>query len=156
MNVFRKAFSNRSLLILILLLAIGIISALLLAGKNSRRGAIDDAALESKATAIARDYGLIGEPIEKKAVRMSLGEWSKLIDAGYGEGARELGLTPDLPVFVLVILGDVEWKDPGGKSWLGSEAERFDNITIVLNANTGESIYVGSIRAGFPLPVPIP
>ena len=122
--------------------------AFVLVGCN-RITELDDTTLEASALAEASNYGLIGDPFSTKAVRMSFGEWAQLS----GDDAVE---THGLPVFVFVIRGEVVWKGPSGKAWQGGEAERFDNITIVLNAETGKTIHVGSNRAGFPLPVPIP
>jgi hypothetical protein len=150
MNPFQKIVSNH----LVFLLTLGI--ALVLTGCNSQRGTLDDATLEAKALAEAINYGLIGDPLATKSVRMNLEEWSQLVGGGYGEGAEELGLTPDLPVFVFVIRGEIVWKGPSGQAWWGGEAERSDNITIVLNAKTGQPIYHGSARVDSSMPVPIP
>lgn len=156
MKIFRKTLPKQTLLLLIVLLVIGVVLTIFLAEKTSSLEQLDDATLETKAIAIARNYGLIGEPIEKKAIRMSLGEWNKLNDSELGNDASKIGLIPDMPVFVLVILGNIEWKGPSGTDWWGCEPEYFDNITIVLNAYTGKSMSVGSKRSGFPLAVPIP
>ncbi|MBI5933894.1 MAG: hypothetical protein HY867_09320 [Chloroflexi bacterium] len=143
MNPFQKFVSNH----LVFLLTLGV--TLALTGCNSQRGTLDDATLEANALAEAINHGLVGDPLATKSVRMSFDEWAKFSGDDAGE-------TPDLPIFVFVIRGEVVWKGPSGKAWWGGEAERFDNITVVLNAETGKSIYVGSLRAGVPLPVEIP
>ena len=150
MNPFQKIVSNH----LVFFLTLGI--AFALTGCNSQRGTVDDATLEATTLAEAINYGLIGDPLATKSVRMSLEEWSQLVGDGYGEGAEELGLTPDLPVFVFVIRGEIVWKGPSGIAWWGGEPEHFDNITIVLDAYTGRPMYMGSRRSGAPLPVEIP
>ena len=150
MNPFQKIVSNH----LVFLLTLGV--AFVLTGCNSQRGTLDDANREAKALDVARMCGLIGDPTATKTVRMSLEEWGKLTDTEYGAGAEVTGLTPDLPVFVFVIRGEVVWKCPSGQAWWGGEPEHFDNMTIVLNSNTGDAIQFGSARTDSSMPVPIP
>lgn len=94
--------------------------------------------LTNKAINQARILGLKGDPTAQKTVQMSYAEWLKLNDTELGENAKEFGLTPDMPVFILAMRGDVARQMPLGPSPEKIEGERFDNITIVLNANTGE------------------
>jgi len=117
---------------------------------------LDDKVLEEKALAAAQFDGLQGTPIAKVAVHMTLAEWLKLVDAELGTGAAHFGLTPDMPVYILAMRGDVisrmhEPPRPGH-----SEPERYDNITIVLDAITGNLMWVSSARASFSMPISVP
>jgi hypothetical protein len=114
------------------------------------------ATLEAEALTWAQRYGLQGSPMAPKAVQMSLGEWYALTNSELGKDAAQIGLTPDVPVFVLAIHGSIEWRGPSGAAWWGGGPEHYDNITVVLNARTGDLMWVGAKRAGFSMPVPVP
>lgn len=131
--------------------------ALMLIGAGaSPASQLDQETLTLKAITEAQASGLMGAPEAQRFVQMSLAEWAKLTDAELGQDAAEFGLTPDMPVFVLAMRGDVEWQGVGPLRPDQSSPERFDNITVVLNARTGELIWVGVYRPGFPMPVSIP
>ena len=144
------------------LLAGGIISALLLASMLSKATTaatlLDDQSLEAKALAEAYTAGLQGKPEAQKAVSMTMADWLKLMNAELGKDAFQFGLTPDMPVYVLAIRGQVVWHGPGlpQPGQTKTEAETYDNITIVLNARTGETIWAGATRTGYSMPVPVP
>ena len=143
MNPFQRIVSKHLVVLLPLLIGFA------LTGCNAESGTLDDATLEANALAQAETCGLVGDPLATKSVRMSLEEWEQL-------SGDERSETPGLPIFVFVIRGEIVWKCPSGDAWLGDDSERYDNITVVLNANTGNTIYVGSMSAGEPLPVAIP
>ena len=149
----RKNFLILGSLALLLFVSLVIISAVM----ASPPPPLDDEILMAKALNEARLAGLIGEPRALKAVRMSLAEWNALIDAELGKDAAAIGLVPDMPVFVLAIRGDVEWRALGYLPQPGQDSpERFDNITVVLNARTGDLLWLGSYRPGYPSPVSVP
>jgi len=146
----RKSFLGSLALFLIVFLVI------ISAARASPTSVLDDKTLTARAITEAQVAGLMGEPKAQKAVRISLAEWNALIDAELGKDAAEFGLTPDIPVFVLAIRGDVEWvlgflPKPGQDS-----PERYDNITVVLDARTGDPMWLGSYRPGYPMPVSVP
>lgn len=111
--------------------------------------------LEEKALDLAELHGLQGVPDTQKAVFITLGEWYTLNDAELGKDASQIGLTSDVPVFVLAIQGNVEWHGPGLPNPNQDRQEHYDNITVVLNARTAELVWVGSKYAGFTMPVPV-
>lgn len=139
-------------LTLVLIVSLAIISAV----TATSPPALDDATLTAKAITEARAGGLMGEPRAQRAVRMSLAEWNALIDAELGRDAAAFGLVPDIPVFVLGIRGDVEWRGVGLPKPGQDSPETYDNITIVLDARTGELLWQGSYYPGYPLPVSVP
>lgn len=88
---------------------------------------------------------------------MTLAEWLKLNDAELGKDATYFGLTPDMPIFILAIRGNVESQLAGGNLRPGqNEPEKYNNITIVLDARTGDVLWIATIRDGFPMPVSVP
>lgn len=147
---------NISLLTLILALSLTLIFALVSTGRAVVAPVLDDESLTTKALAEARMAGLIGAPKAQQAIRMSLAEWNMLAGIDPGMDAAKFGLSPDIPVFVLAIKGDVEWQGvdlprPGQEL-----PERYDNITVVLDARTGDLIWIGSYYPDQPMPVSIP
>jgi hypothetical protein len=150
---------SRKRLVLIAGAVVALVGLVLLGGpgsKGSNGEAIDDATLTAQAITEARAAGLTGEPRAQTAVRMSLAEWNALIDAELGKDAAAFGLVPDIPVFVLGIRGDVEWRAVGLPKPGQDSPERYDNITIVLDARTGNLLWQGSYYPGYPLPVSVP
>ena len=156
MNTTRNFISNNKWRILLVLVILITVLVILPEGKSAPLPQLDKNALESSAMSVARDYGLTGNPIATKSVYMSLGEWNNLTNSELGKDASAIGLTVDQPIYVLAIQGDVVWNGPDGTAWWGGEKERFDNITIVLDVYTGKVMYVGSMRSGVAMPVPIP
>lgn len=148
----RKNFLILGSLALLLIVSLVIISAVM----ASPPPVLDDATLTAKAITEARAAGLMGEPRALRAVRMSLAEWNALIDAELGKDAAAFGLVPDIPVFVLAIRGDVEWRAVGLPKPGQDSPERYDNIIIVLDARTGNLLWQGCYYPGYPLPVSVP
>lgn len=138
-------------LALVLVVSLALISAVM----ASSIPVLDDATLAAKAITEARAAGLMGKPWAQRRVRMSLAEWYALIDAELGRDAAAFGLVADMPVFVLGIRGDVEWSAPGLPRPGQDSPERYDNITIVLDARTGNLLWQGSYYPGYPLPVSV-
>lgn len=149
-----KNFLILGSLALLLIVSLAVISAVM----ASPTPPLDDETLMAKALDEARFAGLIGEPRALKAVRMSLAEWNALVDIELGPDAPTIGLVSDMPVFVLAIRGEVEWRAPGGLGLKPGQdsPERYDNITIVLDARTGNLLWLGSYRLGYPMPVSVP
>ncbi|MES4787650.1 MAG: hypothetical protein C4294_19670 [Nitrospiraceae bacterium] len=117
---------------------------------------LGDQTLTSKAMTVAQTAGLEGTPTAQRVVRMTLAEWLALNDGELGKDAAQFGLTADMPVFVLAIRGKVEWRGLGMRPPGQSSPESYDNITVAVDARTGNLIQVGAKRAGFPMPVPVP
>jgi hypothetical protein len=118
---------------------------------------LDDKVLEEKAVAAAQMAGLQETPIAKRAVHLTLAEWLKLNDAELGKDAAQFGLSPDMPVFVLAMRGNVTSLLAGGALRPEQKApEKFNNITVVLDARTGEVMWTATIRDGFTMPVSVP
>ena len=92
-------------------------------------------------------------PTSYAAKQMSLAEYNRLADIGSGPKAAKVGLDPDQQVWVVTIKGQVEWSGPGST---GGDADKFDNITIVISAQTGDHIATLSARPGQPLPLNVP
>lgn len=141
---------------LIVLLAFSFFALMQRAVNASSIPPLDQGTLETKAIAEAQTAGLQGTPTAKKAVQMTLAEWLTLNDAELGKDAAQFGLTPDMPVFVLAIQGNVESRMAGLPRPGQTGPEHYDNITVVLNARTGELVWIGTTRAGFSMPVPVP
>ncbi len=122
----------------------------------SSSATLDDQTLEAKALQWARTNGLQGDPVAKRAVRMTLGQWLAFGGGGLGPGAAESGLSPDTPVFVLAIRGKVEWRQ--SQSPLPGQAapEQFDNITVVVDARNGNPISVRAARDTSTMPIQVP
>ncbi len=139
----------------------GVIVLLALAVLAFRTGSagapvLDDKTLTEKAIFAAQDAGLQGSPTAQQAARMTLAEWLALDGAKLGDDAWQFGRTPDMPVFVLAMRGNVEWRTVGEIPPGQTGPEHYDNITIALNAQTGALISVVAQRPGFPLPLPVP
>lgn len=117
---------------------------------------LDTDVLTEMAIAEAQEAGLQEAPAVQRAVQMSLGEWNSRINAELGKDAAQFGLTPDMPVFVLAIRGEVVWRAPGLSRPGQNTPERYNNITIVLDARTGDLIWRGSYRSGFQMPISVP
>ena len=114
--------------------------------------------LEGKAILEAQNAGLQGTPTAQTIAQMTLGEWLTLNNAELGKDAGQFGLTPDMPVFVMAMRGNVESRLAGPpQQGQGQTApEHYDNITVVLNARTGELAWIATTRQGFPMPVALP
>lgn len=119
---------------------------------------LDDKTLTDKALVAARVQGLAGEPAAQASHRMTYGEWLARSNSALGPDASQFGLTPDLPVFILVIRGNVEWTGPSAPPPPGVQNSRtdFNNMVVVLNALTGEVLQVHSYSPGARTPLPIP
>ncbi len=133
-----------------------VLIALLVLTAAKPQTVLDDDTLVARALEEAHLSGLQGDPVAQRAVRMTYGEWLKLNDSGLEAGAAQFELTPGMPVFVLVMRGNVEWAGPGLPRPGQDGREHFDNMIVVLNAQTGGTLWVGSWRKGFALPVPAP
>lgn len=112
--------------------------------------------LETRAVAIARENGLNGNPTAKRAVQMSYAQWLALNNATLGQDASKVGLASDTPVLVVALRGKVAWSAPSQPRPGQTGPEQFDNITVVLNARTGEMVEVFAKYPGAPMPVSVP
>ena len=97
----------------------------------------------------ARTAGLVGEPTSTFTKLMNLAEYIKTSSKGTGQlgsDADAVGLHPDRFVWVVTFQGHVQLTLPssGGKT--------FDNITLALDARTGEVIGTNAYVDGDPNP----
>jgi hypothetical protein len=121
----------------------------------SEPAALDEATLTAKSIALAQKAGLKGTPKSQRSVRMTLGEWAKLNKGGLGTDAGKFGLTPTLPVFVMVMRGEVVPTTPIELPPDQPEP-KYTAIVMVLNANTGAPITWGYADQGDELPFDVP
>lgn len=147
---------QKYLIISLLVLSIIFISTLVILGNAESSDKLDENILAEKALIEAQMNGLMGMQINQETARMNLSDWNKLVNAELGMDADKFGLTPDTPVFVLAIKGNVEWRGVGLPQPGQEIAENYDNITVVLNARTGDLIWVGAYYPDYPMPIPIP
>lgn len=121
----------------------------------SEPAALDEATLTAKSISFAQKAGLKGMPKAQKSVKMTLGEWAKLSKGGLGTDASKFGLTPTLPVFVMVMRGEVV---PTAPIELPPDQPepKYIAIVMVLNANTGAPITWGYADQGDKLPFDVP
>lgn len=117
---------------------------------------LDDQTLEAKALDWARIHGLQGTPVAKRSVRMTLGQWLTTNGGQLAAGATQFELSPDVPVYVLALRAQVEWRGPGSLSQGQISQEHFDNITIVLDARNGNLLSAGTARSSTAMPIPVP
>ena len=158
-----RVIRSGSILSVLLLIGLGvlIVFGFFAMGEHTVNAAqiplLDDKVLEEKAIAAAQLDGLQGSPIAKVAVHMTLAEWLTLNDAGLGTDAAQFGLTPDMPVFVLAMRGNVTSRLLGESLRPGQNGPAiYDNITIVLDARTGDVRWSMVVSEGFPMPVSVP
>jgi hypothetical protein len=153
-----EVFAIRTIVLAAIVLATitGIFAWLQGAASASTLLPLPQAVLESKAITAAQEAGLQGAPTAKNVTRMTFGEWLKMTDAELGKDAAKFGLSPDIPVFVLAMRGNVESRLAGLPQPGQTEQAKFDNITIVLNARNGELLWMGAVNQGFPMLVPVP
>ena len=170
-----------TLLGLAVLLAISLF-ALMQGNANAASTRLDEKTLEKKALAEAKQMGLHGAPIAKRSVQMTLAEWLKLVDAGLGTDAAaptavgpinarakptlidaglgkstaRFGFTPDMPVYVLAMRGEVISRIPESPRPEKTGPNRYDHITIVLDAKTGKLLWVMAGPASSPMPIEVP
>lgn len=152
-----KPISNVSLLIGLTVLVI--FSFFTLKQGNADAASIpllQEKTLEEKAIAEAQFAGLQDMPTAKRAVQMNLEAWLKLNDTDLGKDAAQFGLTPDMPVYVLAMRGNVVSRLAGMPRPKQTTPEQYDNITIVLDARTGDLMWIVTTREGFAMPVSVP
>jgi hypothetical protein len=152
MKRIKKSLLFAGILALFLMLTFALVSA----GRALPTPVLDDEILTAKALTEARAAGLIDASKAKKVIRMDLVEWNALVGIDLGADAAKFGLTPDIPVFILAIKGDIEWRGVGLPRPGQDSPERYDNITVVLDARSGDLIWIGSYYPDQPMPVPIP
>ena len=106
---------------------------------------------EAKAAgrAQARIAGLIGEPTSVFAELTTLEQYLFISSNGTGQlgsDAASVGWYPDRKVWVVAFRGQVKLAMPG------SSGETYDNITLALDARTGELIGTDAYPAGYTMP----
>ena len=156
-----KNFIKPMRYILLLVCLTVVVAFSLLSQKQNRADAaalplLDEKTLEEKAITQAQFAGLQGVPIAKRSVQITLAEWLKLVDADLGKDAAQFGLTPDTPVYVLAMQGNVVSQLAGLPRPQQTTPELYNNITIVLDARTGDLMWTVTTREGFSMPVSVP
>ena len=135
------------------LLVIGIALSLMFILSNNTNHGQDDllTAEQAKEEGLvqARIAGLVGEPTSASTKLMTLEAYVQTSSKGTGQlgaDAATVGLHPDKPVWVVTFQGHVQLTLPssGGKT--------FDNITLALDARTGEVIGTNAYVDGDPNP----
>ena len=106
---------------------------------------------EAKAEGLAqaRTAGLVGEPTSTFATLTNLQEYTETSTHGtgmLGADAASVGWHPDRKVWVIAFRGKVKLTLPG------SSGETYDNITLALDAHTGELIGTDAYPAGYTIP----
>lgn len=140
------SYMTRRLLLTVSLLVLVLAGLFVWQRQAAVASPLDQQVLASKGLDIAQKYGLQGNPTSQKTAQMTLGEWLNLNNAELGKDAAQFGLSSDTPVFVLVMRGHVDWRGPGIASWVGGQ-KKYDSITVVVDARTGDRLWV---RAGYP------
>jgi hypothetical protein len=109
---------------------------------------LDDQRLVIQALQLAHENGLEGEPAAQRVVRMTLGEWGALSHSGVGP------YSPDLPIFIMALRGDVVWKGlHGPETKMGRSV---DNMTIVLDARNATLIEIGYKNLSSQMTIQVP
>ena len=116
---------------------------------------LDDETLRAKAIILARSFGLKGEPTAEKTERMTLAEAAKLLDEDLGKDAGQFGLTPEMPVFVYALRGEIE---PTGPRQIDPDNPnpKYDRMLIILNAQNGDTLIQGDYYVNAPMPIELP
>ena len=97
----------------------------------------------------ARLAGLVGKPTSVFAELMTLEQYVFTSTKGTGQlgsDAASVGWHPDRKVWVVAFRGQVKLAMPG------SSGETYDNITLALDARTGELIGTDAYPAGETMP----
>ena len=100
---------------------------------------------QAKGLAEAQFAGLIGAPDRVTTTLTNLADYTRVSSNGTSEAgpdASEVGLNPDLQVWVVAFEGDVRLSLPG------ASGRTYDNITFALDAKTGEVIGVSAYVGG--------
>jgi hypothetical protein len=106
-----------------------------------------------KAEYRARLFGLEGTPTAIYSRSTTLENYLDLIGSGHlGSDAAKYGRTPDMPVWVVVFLGRVEYSGPGGLPDSNGEYSRpvFDNFVVVIGADSGDLVATRNFKDGVP------
>ena len=104
---------------------------------------------KTRGLAEARFAGLVGEPTSVKATLTNLEDYIRVSSFGTGQlgsDAGDVGWYPDHEIWVIAFEGTVRLKLPG------SSGETYDNITIALDAQTGEIIGTDAYPDGYTPP----
>jgi hypothetical protein len=122
---------------------------------SAETATLDDATLKQKALTVAHNFGLKGDPKSEKVERLTLTEAGKLLDAELGKDAGLFGLTPEMPVFVYALRGEIE---PTGPREIdpNNPNPKFDRMLIVLNAQNGDVIIQGDYYVDAAMPIALP
>jgi hypothetical protein len=150
---------RRRLLVVAMIATAVVVLVLLFAATTpnaSSGNTLDDQTLESTALKWAQVYGLQGNPIAKRIAHMTLSQWKALEGGELTQGAIQLGMNPDMPVFVLAIRGKVERRDSQSPLPGQTIPEQFDNIIVTLGASKGDLITVRTARDPSTMPIQVP
>ena len=115
---------------------------------------LDDQTLEAAALRWAHIYGLQGNPTAQRIAHMTLSQWRALEGEELTQGAIQLGMNPDMPVFVLAIRGNVVQQQPSRPG--RTAPEQYDNIIVGISASNGNLITVDTARDPSTMPIQVP
>jgi hypothetical protein len=105
-----------------------------------------------KAEEYARRTGLMGDPSRVMARQTTLADYMRETDGEeLGPDAAKVGLSPDMPVWMVIFFGDIRYAGHGFPKLDGTYPElRYDNIIIVINALSGKYIAMAAYDNGVP------
>ncbi len=150
----------RKRLLVVAMIAIVVVALVLLFAATtpnvSSNNTLDDQTLEATALKWAQVYGLQGNPTAQRIAHMTLSQWRALEGDELTQGAIQLGMNPDMPVFVLAIRGKVERRDSQSPLPGQTIPEQFDNIIVTLGANKGDLLTVRTARDPSTMPIQVP
>ena len=139
--------------LIVILIVIGVVLSLLFTSPaNPSQGQDNLLTAEQakmKGLAEARIAGLVGEPTSVNATLTDLEDYTRVSTFGTGSlgaDAGNVGWHPDKEIWVITFEGTVKMTLPS------SGGETYDNITIALDAQTGEIIGTDAYPNGYTPP----
>ena len=93
---------------------------------------LTEIAAVGNAVVAARDNGLVSEEVSHISRRIQFGEFADAIGESYRADKGLLSASPDTEVWAVAFAGEVELILVGG------ELVKYDNLTVILDAITGE------------------
>jgi hypothetical protein len=118
---------------------------------------LDEATLTQRALEVAKVEGLQGKAVAQRGLRMTYSDWLPFVDANLGTDAAQVGSTPEMPVFIFALRGEIQNLGPGQRP-IGDDGgpEHFTSMVIILDARTGELLELHLYPPGTKLPIPVP
>lgn len=114
-------------------------------------GPLSEADAYETALSIAFEWGLQGSPAAHIARSLTFGRYAVLAGDSYRARVGTDGLKPDDEVWVVSFLGDVR-----RRLNTTGEAVEYDNMTVILNAWTGEAVWIEAYFEEYQSPFRVP